>query len=251
MSVTISFEGKKVLVTGGGNGIGRALCTKLHSQGAHVYALCRNRDWLDSLESECPGLETICVDLLDWEATRDALSKLEGIDCLVNNAGIGVSETVMETTSDGFDKVMGVNVKAMINVGQIIAQKMMDENRGGSIVNVSSMSSITGTRQSVTYAMSKAATDMLTKAMALELGPKNIRVNCVNPTIIAGTTVAKNLFEDSAAGAMIQTYALARTPLGRFCHMDDVVDAILFLLSDACPMIHGESVFLDGGYRTR
>ncbi|CAG7823376.1 unnamed protein product [Allacma fusca] len=249
MSVNISFKGKRVLVTGGGNGLGRALCERLYLEGAIVTALCRNQDWLESLERDCPGLRTICVDLEDWEATRDQLSKLEVMDCLVNNAGVGVAENVMETTPRGFDKVMNVNLKGMINVGQVIAQKMIDSNQGGTMVNVSSMSSETGSRQNVSYAMSKAATDMLTKVMAQELGPKHIRVNSVNPTVISGTVLSRALFDETSQGAMAKKYIVERTPLGRICDMEDALNAILFLLSDASAIIQGKSVFLDGGYR--
>jgi len=85
-------------------GIGRALCTKLHAQGANVYALCVNQEWLTSLASECPGIQTVCVDLLDWDSTRKAVTALGPMNCLVNNAGIGIQETFMNTTPEGFDK---------------------------------------------------------------------------------------------------------------------------------------------------
>ncbi|CAG7824540.1 unnamed protein product [Allacma fusca] len=246
MAKEISFTGKNVLVTGGGSGIGKALCQALHAQGAHVFALCKNQDWLNSLVNECPGVKTICVDLEDWDGTRAAVSELEVMDCLVNNAGIAAGKIFMETTSENFDKLMSVNVKAIINVSQVVAQKMMDSNRSGSIVNVSSIASRFGVPQSVVYNVSKAAVDMLTKAMAVELGPKKIRVNAVNPTIIM-TPLAKNFYE-TGPGVQVKAKVLARTPMGRICELEEVVNTIMFLLSDLAPMIHGENIFIEGGY---
>jgi NAD(P)-dependent dehydrogenase (short-subunit alcohol dehydrogenase family) len=246
MAKEINFAGKKVLVTGGGSGIGKALCKTLHSQGAQVFALCKNQDWLSSLQNECPGVKTVCVDLEDWDATRAAVSALEVLDCLVNNAGIAAGRTVMQTTPENFDKLMNVNVKAIINVSQVVAQKMMDNNRGGSIVNVSSIASRFGVPQSVSYNVTKASVDLLTKAMAVELGPKNIRVNAINPTIIM-TPLVKHFYE-KGAGVQLKQMVTARTPMGRIAELDEVVNTILFLLSDLAPMIHGENIFIDGGY---
>ncbi|CAG7824539.1 unnamed protein product [Allacma fusca] len=246
MSVTISFSGKKVLVTGAGSGIGRALCKRLHVDGAKVYALSKSPEKLESLREECPGIETICVDLESWDATREALKDLEVVDCLVNNAALATEENFMNTTPDNFDKIINVNVKSVINTSQIVVQKMIDNNQGGSIVNISSLGSRFPVRTATSYALSKASLDMLTKSMAVEFGPKNIRVNGVNPGIIM-TPMGKQFYEKEP-GISVMNRVLGRTPLGRLCEVDEVLNTVLFLLSDAAPMIHGEQIFLDGAY---
>jgi NAD(P)-dependent dehydrogenase (short-subunit alcohol dehydrogenase family) len=96
------------------------------------------------------------------------------------------------------------------------------------------------------YNLTKAAVDMLTKSMAVELGPKNIRVNSVNPIIII-TPISKPFFE-KGVGLTVKDRVVARTPLGRIAELDEVVNTMIFLLSDAAPMINGEQIFIDGGY---
>jgi len=249
MSLEISFKGKKVLVTGGGNGIGRQLCEKLHEMGALVWALCKNQEWLSSLAAEKPGIQTICVDLEDWAETRKAIENLEVVkfDCLVNNAGIGGGATFMQITPDMVDKQMSVNVKAIINVSQVVSKGMI-ELGGGSIVNISSLGSRYPIKISPVYSLTKASVDMLTKAMAVELGPKNIRVNGVNPTIVQTDMGASFGGKSSGEGNTIYDKLISRTPYGRVANKTEIVNTILFLLSDTAPMIHGESVFVDGGY---
>jgi len=247
MALSFSFKGKKALVTGAGRGIGHELCLKLHEDGAQVYALSKSAERLKVLEEKCPGLRTICVDLGDWDATRTAISAIkETMDYLINNAAIAVGNNFMSTTPDNFDALMNVNVKGIINVSQLVAQKMIDGNQGGSIVNVSSLASRFGLAETLSYTLTKACVDMLTKSMAVELGPKNIRVNSVNPGIVI--TDMTRYFYEEGRGVPVKEKYLSRTPLGRVCETDEVVNTILFLLSDLAPTIHGEQVFIDGGF---
>jgi len=112
----------------------------LHAQGAHLFAIDVNQEALDTLQKECEGSKIICVNLLDWNATRTAVESIsETMDCLVNNAGIGAEATFMKIQPDTFDNVIGVNVKAIVNVTQVVAKRMIESGRGGSIVNVSSL----------------------------------------------------------------------------------------------------------------
>jgi len=246
MSIEIKFTGKKVLVTGGGNGIGRELCRKLHKQNAIVYALDVNKDALKSLETECPGIKSICVDLQDWNATRKAVSAIGPINALVNNAGIALKEDFMSITPENFDKVININLKQIVNVSQVVVQGMIDTKQGGSIVNISSLASKCGTRQCVVYNLTKAAVDSLTKAMAVELGPKNIRVNSVNPVFV-NTDIIKP-FLGTPEGQQLREKLVSRIPMGRICEVGEVANTILFLLSDLAPMIQGEQIFIDGAY---
>jgi NAD(P)-dependent dehydrogenase (short-subunit alcohol dehydrogenase family) len=246
MSLSITLYGKTILVTGGGNGIGRALCKKLHAQGAKVYALDLKEESLKSLAAECPGLRTICTNLEDWEASRKAVAEVGPVDGLVNSAGIAIDESFFKVTSGNFDKLMNINVKAMINVSQVVAQGMIDAGIHGSIVNISSLASRCGTRRSTVYNLSKAAVDMLTKSMAVELGQHKIRVNSFNPIFIL-TDISRPYFESEGGDKVLQ-YIVSRVPMGRIGELDEAVNSILFLLSDAAPMVNATNLFMDGGF---
>jgi NAD(P)-dependent dehydrogenase (short-subunit alcohol dehydrogenase family) len=242
----ISFKDKKVLVTGAGRGIGRDLVVTLANQGATVYALTKTPELLLQLQKELPSVKPILVDLSNWEETKAALETIEAVDHVVNNAGVAVSKPLLETTGEEFDMIFGVNVKALLNVTQVMVKKMIAAGIQGSVVNVSSVSAKHTGPGIAVYAASKAAVDMLTKSMANEWGQHKIRVNSVNPTIV-WTDMAKQLWTDPAKSEPI----LSRIPLGRFANTEEVINAILFLLSDKASMTTGETFLIDGGYSAR
>jgi len=172
----IQFSGKRALVTGAGQGIGRALVKHLSTHGATVFALSKSEDNLKSLAQEVTGIQTIAVDLSDWEATRKAVDSIGHVDLLVNNAGIAILESFMTITPDSFDKLIAVNVKAVINVSQVVAGKMILNKTGGSIVNISSQASMCALRDHAVYCGTKAALDSISKVMALELGQHKVYI---------------------------------------------------------------------------
>ncbi|XP_073444232.1 L-xylulose reductase [Dendrobates tinctorius] len=239
----ISFTGHRALVTGAGKGIGRATVKALSAAGAEVIALSRSLADLESLASECPGVETMCVDLGDWSATEAALSNLRAVDLLVNNAGVALLQPFLEATPEAIDRSFDVNVRAAILVSQIVACQMIKRGMGGAIVNVSSQASQVALQNHSVYCATKGALDMLTKVMALELGPKKIRVNCVNPTVVMTDMGRANWSDPQKAAPMLN-----RIPLGRFAEVDEVVHSILFLLSEKSTMITGSCLPVDGGY---
>ncbi|XP_059804559.1 L-xylulose reductase-like [Hypanus sabinus] len=239
----LSFAGKRALVTGAGKGIGRAIAKALLACGAEVIAVTRTQSDLDSLVQECPKMLTICVDLGNWEATENALKDVGPVDLLVNNAAVGILEPFLEITEEAFDKMFNINVKAVLHVGQIIAKGMKCRGSGGSIVNVSSQASQCAMKDHSVYSASKGAVDMLTKVMALELGPHKIRVNAVNPTVVM-TAMGRIAWSDPVKAAGM----LSRIPMGKFAELEDVVNAIIFLLSDKSAMINGVTLPVDGGF---
>ncbi|CAL1600221.1 unnamed protein product [Knipowitschia caucasica] len=239
----ISFAGKHALVTGAGKGIGRATACALSRCGARVTALTRSQSDLDSLILECPCIVPLCVDLSDWGATAAALESAGPFDLLVNNAACASLQPFLEITPEKFDQMFTVNVKAVLQVSQVVARSMKARGSGGSIVNVSSQASQCALRDHSVYCSSKAALDMLTKVMALELGPFQIRVNCVNPTVVMTDMGRIGWSDPVKAGAM-----KSRIPLGRFAEVDDVVNSILFLLSDKSNMTNGATLPVDGGF---
>ncbi|XP_055971351.1 carbonyl reductase [NADPH] 2-like [Sorex fumeus] len=241
----LSFHGLRALVTGAGKGIGRETAKALHASGARVVAVTRTQADLNSLCQECPGVEPICVDLGDWAATERALSDVGAVDLLVNNAAVALLQPFLEITKEVFDRSLHVNLRSVIQVSQIVARSMVARGVPGSIVNVSSMVSQTSFPNIAVYSSTKGAMTMLTKVMALELGPHKIRVNSVNPTVVQ-TAMGQQVLNNPEVARQLKT----RHPLGKFAEVEDVVNSILFLLSDCSAATTGSSIMVDAGYLT-
>lgn len=241
--MSLNLSGKRVLVTGAGAGIGRGLVKTLAEQGAEVYGVSKTKANLESLKAECPSVTCVELDLCDWNMTKTVLEPLPTMDAVVNNAAIAICTPFLDVNPEDFDKLFNANVKQVINVSQIFSKKMIQDKIGGSIVNVSSQASQAALTDHTVYCATKGALDMVTKVAALELGPHKIRVNAVNPTVTM-TAMGKVGWSDPAkAGPM-----LAKIPLGRFAEVEDVVNCILFLLSDNSSMVNGITLPIDGGF---
>ncbi|XP_055971717.1 L-xylulose reductase [Sorex fumeus] len=239
----LGLAGRRALVTGAGKGIGRSTVLALHAAGAQVVAVSRTRADLESLVCECPGVEPLCVDLGDWAATERALRDVGPVDLLVNNAAVALLQPFLEITKEACDTSFEVNLRAVIQVSQVVARGLIARGVPGSIVNVSSQASQRALTNHSVYCSCKGALDMLTKVMALELGPHKIRVNAVNPTVVMTPMGQANWSDPQKAKSMLD-----RIPLGRFAEMENVVDTILFLLSDRSSMTTGATLPVDGGF---
>lgn len=243
----IQFNGKRAIVTGAGKGIGRGIATKLAACGAEVFALGRTKSDLDSLKSEVPTINIVQIDLQDWHKTREALKTIGPVDLLVNNAAIIKLAPFLETKKEDLQDQMEINFNGVFNVSQVVANHMVEKGSGGSIVHISSISAqiANGPQMLTVYCCSKAALDMLTKCMALELGPHNIRVNSVNPGFV-WTEMSRNVWSAPEKAEEFEQLK-KRYPLGKFAEIDDVVNSVLFLLSDKCPSTHGINMKIDSG----
>jgi L-xylulose reductase len=239
------LQGRRVLITGAGKGIGRAAAVLAARQGAEVVALSRSADDLASLAGEI-GCQTIACDLGDLEATRKAVETALPIDDLVNNAGITILEPFVETSLSSFDLIMTVNAKAPMVLAQVVAADLIARGKPGAIVNVSSNAAFFGVPDHAAYCASKAALDALTRVMAVELGPKGIRVNSVNPTVTL-TAMAVQAWSDPVKSAAV----LGRVPMGRFVEPEEVASVVLFLLGAEAAMVSGMSIRVDGGFGVR
>jgi L-xylulose reductase len=238
----MSLEGKSVLVTGAGKGIGRATVAEFVRRGLRVIALSRSAADLAEIEGEF-GCRTIAVDLADAEATRAAARAALPFDYLVNNAGIAALQSVLDTTVESFDEVMAVNARAPLIISQEYARDLIARGRNGAIVNVSSVASFLGFADHAAYCASKGALDGLTRVMANELGRKGIRVNGVHP-VITLTPMAVKAWSDPAKSDPM----LKRIPLGRFVEPPEVAAVIAYLLSDDAAMVNGVDLPVDGGF---
>uniref|UniRef100_A0A8C4J0G2 Dicarbonyl and L-xylulose reductase n=1 Tax=Dromaius novaehollandiae TaxID=8790 RepID=A0A8C4J0G2_DRONO len=185
----------------------------------------------------------LCLDLADWEATEAALGPAGPFELLVNNAAVALLQPFLEVTREALDRSLDVNLRAVLHVSQIVARQMIAQGVPGAIVNVSSQASQRALRDHAVYCCTKSALDMLSKVMAMELGPHKIRVNTVNPTVVMTDMGRINWSDPQKSAAMIN-----RIPLGKFAEVDDVVNSILFLLSDKSAMTTGSSLMVDGGF---
>lgn len=225
-------------------GIGRDLTKALVRNGANVIGISRSEGHLNELKAELASstFRAIQLDLSDWNKTREALQKLDvKLDGIVNNAGTAVIKPFSELTEEDYDWTMNINLKAAFNVVQSLLPKLND---GCSIVNLSSLAGLTAFGGHSVYSMSKAGLDMLTKSLTVELAPRKIRCNSVNPTVILTRMGRENWSDSSKAQPLLD-----RIPLRRFGEVSEVVKPILFLLSDESSYINGISMPIEGGYQ--
>lgn len=243
------------LVSGASSGIGRATALLLAQRGATVVATARNDAALETLQDEASGapgtIHRFAGDVTDagvrerlTEFCAAAAKDTDGLHALVNAAGIIGSGSAETTTLDAFDRMMDINVRAVFDLTQRCLPQL--ERTRGAIVNVSS---VTGTRAFpgvLAYCVSKAAVDQMTRCMALDLAPKGIRVNAVNPGVVR-TNLHRNGGMDEASYQAFLERSATTHPLGRVGEPEDVAEIIAFLVSDRAGWITGECVAVDGG----
>ena len=238
----IAFNGRVILVTGAGGGIGRAIVRQLLAAGAQVIASSRTAMELEDLAKET-GCRTLPFDLASEESVRAAL---EGLDLwgVVNCGGFGGEiATPMDADIEIFDKVISINARGALLVTKYASQSMVRLGRGGAIVNVSSQAALAALRGHISYGASKAALDNMTRVSALELGRYGIRVNSVNPTVVMTNMSASYWGRPDIGDPFLQ-----QMPLGRWATEDEIAAPIVFLLSDAASMITGVLLPIDGGF---
>jgi len=246
-----AFAGKRILVTGAGKGLGYAIVKRFYESGATVFALDKNKKALDELKTEFPGLSIILVDLRDWDETRRLVKTVAPIDHLVNNAAITQTSYFEEVAPEQIDELFGVNVKAVVNVSQVVVKGLKEAARthGATIVNVSSVFDAIPSKGICMYSSTKAALLMLTKSMALELGEHGIRVNCISP---APTVVVREMFVSPNPKIIQETQKiLDRQIIKRPVQPSEAADIVLFLSSPASSMMTGSSMHVDGGIFAR
>lgn len=241
------LDGRRALVTGASSGLGLACAAALADAGAHVILAARGRDKLEAAAaaiSEAGGsTETLVMDVADIAGMRDRLKPLGGLDVLINSAGIARHTSALETTPEDYDAVTDINVKGAYFLSVGVAHGMISAGIKGSIINVSSQMGHIGGIERGVYCATKHAVEGFTKALAIEFGPKGIRVNTLAPTFIRTP-----LAEQTLANPERKAWVESKIKLGRIGELSDIMGPAVFLASDASALITGTSLLVDGGW---
>ncbi len=235
------LEGRAAVVTGGSKGLGRAICVALAQAGAAVTAVARDPAALAELAAEYPDIRTWAADVTDPAFGLELAQRR--VDILVNNAGTNSPMPIVDVPLDVLDTMLSLNVRAAYLAAQGAARAMLTASAGGVIINITSQMGHVGSPGRTVYCMTKHALEGLTKAMAVELAPHNIRVNSIAPTFIETPMTAPML-----AKPEFRAFVGAMIPLGRIGKPDDIAAAVLYLASPAADMITGTSLVVDGGW---
>ena len=247
------LRGKVAVVTGGGRGIGRAIALGLATHGATVIIGGRNKAALDEtvhiLHAAAPKTEPfgIAMDVeLEADVVRardEILSSAGRIDILVNNAGIDPHYATLEKTRpEEWDRIVGVNLTGVFRCCRILGASMID-NKGGSIINISSVAGHIGLKRQVPYCATKGGVEQITKALAVDWAEHGVRVNAIAYGFI-DTDLTNSILNHPHIGPRL----LSRVPMGRFGSLDDVPGAAIFLASPAAQYVTGHSLAVDGGW---
>lgn len=245
-----SLSGKRALVTGATKGIGRDIAVKLAQSGCDIAATGRDVAELQSLSEEVADVGRKCVTYAADLAGRKSVLEMARYLCdaagptdiLVNNAGISFPETIDKLSPDHWETTIAVNLTAPALISSIVAVGMI-ARKSGVIINISSQSGVVGLSEHAAYCASKFGLNGLTKVMAIELGPFNIRVNAIAPTVTL-TPMGEQVWGDPEKGDPMK----AKVPLGKFAYPKDISNSVLFLASEESGMINGEILLIDGGF---
>ena len=237
---------KIAIVTGGNSGLGFATAKKLCDNGITTYIIGRTKE---TTEDACAEIGPKAIPIIfDLNNLSEIPSLIAGIaqkgtiDILVNNAGINSKKEFTEVTDEDFETIIHTNIKSVFSVSREVT-KVMKNHGGGTIINISSMASQYGIPKVIAYTASKGAIEAMTRAMAVELAPYNIRVNCVAPGFIKTKMSAKALDSDPER----KNKVLSRTPMGILGEPSDIADAVFYFATSESKFVTGTILPVDGG----
>ena len=247
MTPSFKLDGFRALVTGASSGIGLGCAVALAEAGADVVLASRNikalNEAAEAIIMKGFSAETLQLDISDLVSIDTVLKDQKPFDVLVNSAGLGRHTPSLETSSEDFDEVMDVNLKGAYFLTQSIAKALIKAKKPGSLINISSQMGHVGGVDRAVYAASKHAVEGFTKAMAIEWGRHQIRVNTICPTFIR-TPLPQSTFDNLERKKWIEE----KIKLGRVGEVQDVMGAVVFLASEASSMITGSALMIDGGW---
>jgi NAD(P)-dependent dehydrogenase (short-subunit alcohol dehydrogenase family) len=245
------LDGRVALVTGAGQGLGASISIAYAEAGASVVLLGRTESYLkdtaDAIRKAGGEASLIVCDVTNDEKLRKAVSGLDRLDILVNNAGTNFPEPFIEVSDNHLDAMLDLNVRACFVAAQAAVQVMLKSadlaEHGASVVNMSSQMGHVGSPNRTVYCMTKHAVEGLTKAMAVELADKNIRVNSIGPTF-SETPMVQRIVDTPEK----KEFVTSRIPMGRLAKLEDVAAAAVYLASPAASMVTGTHLIVDGGW---
>jgi NAD(P)-dependent dehydrogenase (short-subunit alcohol dehydrogenase family) len=250
------LAGRRALVTGGGAGIGRAIVLALAAVGARVAVTDLNGAAAEAVAREAgAGHVALPLDVTDAAATarvvEQAATALGGLDAAVANAGISTMARVVDLTEAEWDANMAVNAKGVFLTDQAVVRRFLADGTRGAIVNTASLAAKVGAPLLAHYSASKFAVAGFTQALAKEVAPQGIRVNCVCPGFVATSMQDREVLWEAKLRGMtpeaVRDEYVSLTPLGRLQVPEDVADVVVFLLSDSARFMTGLAVDVNGG----
>lgn len=249
LPTTPSFrlDGKRALVAGASSGIGLACACALAEAGAAVTLVARRQAPLDeavaAMRAKGWTVDALALDVSDIGAVETTIEDRDPYDILVNSAGIARHSPAIETTVEDFDAVVGLNLRAAYFLTRSVAKRLIASGRPGSLMNISSQMGHVGGVDRAVYCATKFAVEGFTKSMAIEWGPKRIRVNTICPTFIRTPLTEQTLTRPERL-AWIEE----KIKLGRIGTPQDLMGAVIYLASDASSLVTGTALMVDGGW---
>ena len=253
--VQYDYTGKTVIITGALGDIGKATAKKFLKAGANVVAsdICEKQEVLNMLRAVSPKVEYVHCDISNWDEDKnlieETIRRFGKLDILVNNAGINGQtpnrKPFHEYDRHFWEKVQSIDLNGTFYLSQLGAQQMIDQGEGGNIVNIGSVMDINPARLQCAFTVAKAGVLMLSRVMALELAPYNIRVNCLCPgSIMTEKTYTKFYSIPEKAESL-----LSHVPMKRPGNTEEIADGVLFLASDGATYMTGNNLVIDGGWQ--
>jgi NAD(P)-dependent dehydrogenase (short-subunit alcohol dehydrogenase family) len=249
LPVTPSFrlDNKRAIIIGSSSGIGLGCAVALADAGASVVLAARRIELLNDLKTELKSkghqAETIKLDITKIDEVVNIIKSQDSFDIMVNSSGLARHTPAVETNEDDFNNVLNVNLKGAYFITKEIAKKLIEENKTGSLINISSQMAHVGGIDRAVYSASKHAVEGFTKSMAMEFGPFGVRVNTICPTFIS-TPLTAPTFNDPNKIKWIKD----KIKLGRLGEVEDIMGAVVYLASDASSLVTGSSLLIDGGW---
>ncbi|WP_075522784.1 3-oxoacyl-[acyl-carrier-protein] reductase [Candidatus Pelagibacter communis] len=237
------LKNKKIIVTGASGGIGNSIVEKLHQAGANVLASGTKIQKLEELKSKYKNLKILKFDISQSEKIEEfienSFTELDGLDCLINNAGITQDNLAIRMNLEEWKKVIDINLTSTFLMSKFAIKKMI-KNKKGKIINITSIVGHTGNLGQVNYTASKAGIVAMSKSLAIEYAKKNININCISPGFIktAMTDKIDEKFKD---------IIISKIPSARLGEPEDIANAVLFLASNQSDYINGETLHVNGG----